>query len=94
MSIEKLEVTFIRVKLDDSSGGMLSDPANYLKMTCGSQEYKSSTVYGKGKNPKWDDKIEIENLNAPHMNVEVWNEGTFSDDKLACCKVMLDQLKT
>lgn len=94
MSIEKLEVTFVKVKLDESTGGLLSDPANYLKMECGSQNWKSNVVYGQGENPTWDEKIEIEGLTNAHMKVEIWNEGTFSDDLIAECKVMLDSLKT
>ena len=94
MSIEKLEVTFVKVKLDDASGGMLSDPANYLTMKHGSTDWKSKTVYGQGKLPKFDEKIEINLKNGGFFKVSIHNEGTFSDDLLATCTVMLDQMKT
>ena len=45
MSIEKLEVTFVAAKLKEGGGGILSDPANYITMKFGKQEFKSKTIY-------------------------------------------------
>jgi Ca2+-dependent lipid-binding protein len=75
------------------SGGWLSDPAIYIKIIMGDQEFKTKTRYGKGKNPRFDEEFDLGEAKEDKIIVQAYDEGTISDTFIGECTIFMDQLK-
>lgn len=66
----------------------MQDP--YCIIYVGNEKQRTKTCSGGGKNPQWQDTFQF-NSTDPNLRVEVWDDDTFSDDKIGEGRVNLQQ---
>lgn len=95
MSAEKLKIFIQELNFKkNQGGGIISDPAIYIKVVYGKEVFKTKTTYGKGKNPRFDEEFDLgEGKADDKIIVSAWDQGTFSDTFIGECTIFIDQLK-
>jgi len=60
----------------------------------GNEKQRSRTCSGGGKNPSWTDTFQFNSTNASMLKVEVFDDDTFSDDRIGDGTLNLAQFFT